>query len=101
MLLDTMLTLLRRIYEKTDVFNVEIRDALDPVHIEFDEETLEPVEDKEFPNEYDLVLKADLCHAEIQTINELLADYDNVEMRLRDGNIEIFERFPEEEANPT
>lgn len=98
MLLDVMLTILRKIRETTDVTNIEIRDALAPVHIEIDKETLEPVEDKEFPDEYDLILKADLCHAEIQSLDELLADYSNIEMRLRDGNIEIFEAFAEEEA---
>ena len=96
MLFDDLLAIMRKIREQTDVVNMEIRDALDPVHVEFDEETLEVAEDKEFPTEYDLILKADLCHAEIQALDEILADYNNIEMRLRDGNMEIFEKFPEE-----
>lgn len=91
MLLKETLEILKRILEKTDITNVEIRDALNLIHVEYDKETLEPKEDQDFPQEYDLVLKADLCHAEIQTIDELLADHSNIEMRLRDGNIEIFE----------
>lgn len=95
MKLDLTLKILRDILEKTDITNVDVTDALDPIHVEIDEETLEPKEDQEIVLEYDLTLKADLSHADIQAIDEFLANYSNVEMRLRDGNMEIFERFGE------
>lgn len=98
MLLKDMLAILQRILEKTDVTNVEVKDALNLVHVEVDDKTSEPVEDKKFPQEFDLILKNGLSHAEIQVLDEILADYFNLEMRLRDGNIEIFETFNEEEA---
>lgn len=99
MLLDDMLAILRKILEQTDIRHIEITDSLNPIHVEYDEESLEPKEDQEFPDEYDLVLKGDLCHAEIQSLDSLLADYDNVEMRLRGDNMEVFETFAKEESS--
>jgi len=95
MILKETLAILKDILEKTDVTNIEIRDAIDPVHVEYDEETLELKEDKDFPQEYDLVLNADLSHQEIQAIDEILTSYSNIEMRLREGNMEIFETWEE------
>ena len=99
MLLDRALELLRKILEQTNVTHIRLQDALNPVYIEYDEETLEEKEDQEYPNEFDLVLHGDLCHAEIQAIDELLADFDYIEMRLRDGKLEIFQS-DREEATP-
>jgi len=95
MLLDKALELLRKILEQTNVTHIRLQDALNPVYIEYDE-TLEEKEDQEYPNEFDLVLHGDLCHAEIQAIDELLANYDYIEMRLRDGKLEIFQSEQEE-----
>ena len=94
MLLNETLTILKAVLEKIET-KVEVVDALDPIHVEIDEETLEPKEDEEFPDEFDLVLGKNLSHDEIKAIGDILANYPNVEMRLRNGKVEIFETFKE------
>lgn len=59
-------------------------------------EAREQTSDKAF--DYDLTIIENVSHADIQIIDKILADYDNVEMRidLNDSEIRIFEVEPEE-----
>lgn len=42
--------------------------------------------------EYDITLTEVVTHYQIQTIDEILASYDNVEMRVESGGLRIFEK---------
>lgn len=97
MLLDLTLKILKDVLKKTEIMHVELTDALNPVYIEYDDE-LEPKEDQEYPDEYDIILHGNICHAEIQEIDTLLADYSYVEMRFRNGQLEIFQSDREKET---
>lgn len=96
MLLDLTLKLLRDILEKTNFCHVELIDALTPVYIEYDDDLIAK-EDIEYPDEFDIVCHNNVSHAELQTIDELLAGYALVEMRIRDGKLEIFQTDREQE----
>ena len=96
MLLEKTLEIVKKILSQTDILHIELRDALNPVYVEYDEETLEEKEDQEFPDEFDIVVNEDLSHADIQTIDDLLAEYSTIEMRLREGKLEIFQTDEEE-----
>ena len=98
MLFDLTLKLLKEIMVKAEVHHVELSWALNPVYIEYDDETLEEKEDQEYPDEYDIIIFDTLSHSQIQAIDEALTEYSRVEMRLRDGKLEIFETEREEEA---
>lgn len=74
------------------IMNLEIREATDPVYGEIDPKTEEVIEES-LRKEYDLLIKEELCHREIQQIDELLSSHSNVEMRLRDGELEIFSKM--------
>ena len=82
-----MLVIIEKILKQTDITEIKITDAREVVHSDSEE------------NEYDLQIQEDLNHGEIQAIDELLSSDSNVEMRLHDGQIEIFEVEPEEEAS--
>lgn len=97
MLVDLTLKIVADILKKTDIRHLELTDALNPVYIEYDDESLEAKEDQEIPDEYDIILHGDHNHATIQVIDELLSDYSYVEMRFRHGQLEIFQRDREKE----
>jgi len=84
------LKILGRILDETDVYDVQIKEALEPVYVEYSEE-LETIE-KEYPKEFDLVILNNLSHWEINLLDQdFLGDYENIEMRIRDGHLEIFQ----------
>ena len=97
MLVDATLKILKDVLMRTDITHVELTDALNPVYIEYDDE-LEVKEDQEYPDEYDIILHGNHNHATIQEIDEILSVFDYVEMRFRNGKLEIFQTDREKEA---
>ncbi|RLC86233.1 MAG: hypothetical protein DRJ03_09315 [Chloroflexi bacterium] len=80
MLVNQTLKILRKLLEKCDVTEVLITEAEEPFHIE----TSEP--------EFDIIIVQNLSHGQIQAIDEVLADFPNVEMELKyEEGLKIFE----------
>lgn len=94
MKLDQTVKIIRAVLKELSPFSVTVQDAKDPVYVEYGDD-LEEI-DKEYPDEFDIIIDDELSHGEIQWLDEFLAGHDNIEMRLRDGKMEIFERATEE-----
>lgn len=94
MKLELAVKLVEAVLKELSPFSVTVQDAKEPVYVEYGDD-LEEV-DKEYPDEFDIIINDELSHGEIQWLDQFLADYDNIEMRLRDGKMEIFERATDE-----
>jgi len=80
MLLNLTLEILEKLLKKCDVTEVLITEAEEIVHTE----TTEP--------EFDIKIIQNLSHGQIQAIDEVLADFPNVEMELNyQEGLRIFE----------
>jgi len=72
MKLKLALKILGRILDETDVYDVQIKEALAPVYVEYNDE-LEVV-DKDYPKEFDLVILNNVNHWELDLINQDFLD---------------------------
>lgn len=95
MKIDLTLKILKDVLEKTDVLEVKLVETEMHNYVEYGED-LEPV-DKEFPKEFDIIILDNLSHGELQQLDQdILINHDNVEMRIANGHLEIFESEPEQ-----
>jgi len=98
MLLEESLDIMKDILLRTNITDIEIREASESLYGEIDPKTEEVIE-KTLREEYDLVIKEDdLSHSEIQELHQILEPFPHIEMRLRYGHIEIFSTKKEEEV---
>lgn len=88
MLVDVVLKLIPKLISDCQITNFNIRDANNLAHIN-------EKKPEDSPLELDILVEENLYHWQIQELDKILADFDNVEMRLTDDGLFVYEKEKE------